>query len=416
MRKITLTLCSCALVLAAMAADPVGVSPGPGVRYATDAYPGFDRVDDVIKPEKKTPHWFWLWFGVKYDTPAEQLKFAEDCEAHGSFGRAERAYDALVAKWPMSPEALTAQRKLADLYLADDDPISAEEEYRYLLDFFSSRCNYAEIADILYKVCERMREEGKTVVFFHFANTVDVRRAYEALVLHSPGADFVPAALMTIAQLRRDDLELKEAVAVYENLRNLFPKAPEAKEARFEEAHVRMELIEKHAYNRDRINDTIKFLRQSVMSDCTIDQRLYYSQALNDAKKALDAATYNGNKYYDSVTRTRRSAIHAYQLYLEEYPEGEHADEARTRLNELLILEASHPSGAQGGTSSSEDFATINEKPINEIVLDSLKDNHPAHPQVEMQMPELGAEPDWLKDYMKKRELQEKQQTQTETN
>ena len=393
----------CVLASASAFADSAA-TPNSGVRYATDAYPGFDRIDENIKPEKKTPHWFSIWYGVKYDTPAEQLAFAEECEANGSTSRAARAYDALVAQWPMSSEALTAQRKLADLYLKDNDAISAEEEYRYLLDFFSSRCNYNEVVDILYQVCEKMREDGKSIMFFHFANTVDVRRAYEALVLRSPGAKFVPKALLTIAQLRRDDLELEEAVTVYENLRNLFPKSAEAKTARFEEAHVRMELIEKHAYNRDRISDTIKFLRQAVLSDCTIMERLYYSESLEKAKRALDEATYNGNRYYDSVTRTRRSAINAYRLYLEEYPEGDHAVEARTRLNELIDVESRAP---QAGGRGAADVTTAPNKPVDEVVADSLQDDHPAHPEKELKEPELGAEPDWLKDYMHKRELQE---------
>ena len=104
-----------ALSLSASAAP--GVSPGPGIRYATDAYPGFDREDEILSPAKKTPRWFGWLNGPEKDTAAEQLKYAEECFRAGSLRAARKGYDALVRSWPASPEAPLAQKALADLYL-----------------------------------------------------------------------------------------------------------------------------------------------------------------------------------------------------------------------------------------------------------------------------------------------------------
>ena len=44
---------------------------------------------------------------------------------------------------------------------------------------------------------------------------------------------------------------------------------------------------------------------------------------------------YRGARFYDSPTRTVRSAINAYERFLAEYPDSAHADEVRARLDEL---------------------------------------------------------------------------------
>lgn len=363
------------LVFSAMflTAEPLqpGLSPGPGIKYATDAYPGFDSEDEIVKPSKKTPGWFRWFSGPKMDTAAEQLVWAEELDAQDKFWRAARAYDALVKEWPTAPEAPEAQLKLAELKEREGDYIDACEEYRYLLDFFSAKCNYAKVVESDFAMCEKMREEGKTIMFFRFANTVDVRRAYEALVLRAPGAAFVPGAMLTIAELREDEGKLERAVEVYENLRNLHPGTVEARTAMHREAKVRMRLIDEHSYNRGRIRDTIDFLKLAVRSDCTISERSDYVAWLEEARKALDTATYLGSKFYDSRTRTRRSAINAYKLYLEDYPEGEHAAEARARLEELE---------AESAVAAAAEAATTEENAF---------------------------EPPWLHDYMAEREARE---------
>ena len=74
--------------------------------YATDAFPGFDGLDDIPKPEKKTKSWF---LSVSRDTPAEQLAWSRAEEDAGNLRAARRGYDALVREWPASPEAPQAQ-------------------------------------------------------------------------------------------------------------------------------------------------------------------------------------------------------------------------------------------------------------------------------------------------------------------
>lgn len=329
-------LAAVGIASAAWAANQPGVSPGPGVRYATDAYPGFDTEEDAGKPEKKEPRWFAWFTGPKMTTATDQLAWARGCEREGSWGAARRGYDALVRHWPTAPEAVQAQKALADLLLSHDlDYEGAFAEYKYLLDFYSLECDYDAVAAQMYKVANLMREEGKRVLFFRFANTVDVRRAYEVVVRRSPGAAFVPEALLTIAALREDEGKYGLAVEVYESLRSLYPDAPETKTALLRESRVRMAILEENGYNRSRVSDTIGFLKLALRETDQPAAQKELAAMLTRVERDLEDEAYRAAKFYDSRTRTVRSAVRAYERFLIDYPVGAHADEVRARLSVL---------------------------------------------------------------------------------
>jgi len=318
-----------------------GVSPGPGVRYATDAYPGFDMTDEAFKPEKKTPRWFSWINGPKKDNAEDQFAWCRQCEAEGSWRAARRGYDALVREWPTAPEAPKAQLRLAEIWLEKYlDYEEAFVEYRYLLDFYSMECDFDAIARKMFQTVELMRQEGKTIVFFRFKNTTDVRRAYESLVLRSAGADFVRGAILTVAQLREDEEQYEKAVAVYENLRNLYPGTDEARTALHREAAVRMKILGMHGYNRVRTNDTIDFLKMARRDDLTPEMREDVDKWLAEAKNLLAEEAYLSAKFYDSRTRTTRSAINAYERFVEDYPESPYVPKVLERLMKLKEKES----------------------------------------------------------------------------
>ena len=174
-----------------------------GARYATDAYPGFDEVKESTHPEKKTPKWFSWLTGPKMEDSAAQFSYCRGLIAEESYSKAARELDALVREWPVSREAPEAQRLLAEtLETKLKDYEEAFREWRYLVDFYSVQCDYAAAVDALYRVASVMRIEGKTIMFFRFKNTADVRRALEACVLRAPGAEWAPRAMLEIASLR----------------------------------------------------------------------------------------------------------------------------------------------------------------------------------------------------------------------
>jgi len=334
-----LTAC---LVSTAVAFDhpTPGASQGVnGARYATDAYPGFDNEEEMIKPERKEPRWLSFITGPSRTNATEQLAYCVELIRDESYTRARRQLDALVREWPTSPEASKAQRALAELCFDQlKDYEDAFAEYRYLLDFYSLQCDYEKTADLLYKIAGVLKIEGKAIMFIRFANTVDVRRAYETCVLRAPGAKWVPEAMLIIGSLREDEGKLDAATKVYENLRNLYPDSNEAKTALVREADVRIRMLRDYGYNRLRCRDTIDFLTMALRT-CRPEDAQGLRDQLVEAQSMGEETAYLGAKFYDSSTRTKRSAISAYERYLSEYPQGAHAEEARQRLDALKEIE-----------------------------------------------------------------------------
>jgi len=328
-------------VASALAESQPGVNPGPGKRYATDAYPGFDNIDEAFKPEKKTPRWFSWFTGPKKDNATDQFAWCQQCEKEESWRAARKGYDALVREWPTSPEAPKAQQRLAEIWLEHYlDYEEAFAEFRYLLDFYSLECAFDAIALKMYQTAELMRQEGKTIMFFRFKNTADVRRAYESLVLRTAGAPFVCKAMLTIAQLREDEQQYEKAVAVYENLRNLYPGTEEAKTALHDEASVRMKILDEHGYNRARTVDTIDFLKMARREGLTGEAREDLDKWLTDAENLRADEAFQSAKFYDSSTRTLRSAINAYERFIDDYPNSPNVEKARERLMKLKEKDA----------------------------------------------------------------------------
>ena len=312
------------------------LGPGAnGARYATDAYPGFDSEEDNVKPERKEPRWFQFILGPKRDNAADQYAYCQELVEDESWSKACRELDALVRNWPTAPEAWKAQLQMADIRLTKlGDAEDAFADYRYLLDFYSLQCDYAATADKLYEVAGIMKLEGKEIMFVRFANTVDVRRCYEMCVLRAPGARWVPDAMLTIAALREDEGKFTEAIKVYENLRNLHPETEEAKTAVVREAAARMIVLRDHGYNRARALDTVDFMKMA-MRLCRPADVAAIQAHMDEARGLLEDEAYRGARFYDSSTRTKRSAVAAYEQFLKDYPQSAHADEIKARIEEL---------------------------------------------------------------------------------
>ena len=339
-RKIALSafaavVAPCAFAFGEHPAAGTPIGPQTGTMYATDAYPGFDSEKEIVSPERKTPRWFSFITGPSRDNAKDQFAYCQELMADGSWSKARRQLDALVREWPTSQEAPKAQQLVAEIYLTRiQNSEDAFAEYRYLLDFYSSSCDYDKVVDKLYQVANLMKRDGKEVLFIRFANTVDVRRAYEACVLHAPGAKWVPEAMLTIGSLREDEGKFAEAVQVYENLRNIHPDSDEAHTALLREAESRMVLLREHEYNRARCRDTIDFLRRAL-AVCRQSDAETIKGLLDEAQGRVAEEEWRATKFYDSPTRTKRSAVSAYERFLVENPDSPHAEEAKSRLSEL---------------------------------------------------------------------------------
>ncbi len=305
-----------------------GVSP-----YATDAYPGFDNLDDVEKPEKKEKSWF---LSVSRNSADAQLAYAREEIADGSYRSGRRAYDALVREWPSSKEAPVAQYELAMLWAKHcQDYEEAFNELEYLLNFYSSECDYLGLVRYQYQLTNLMFKERKPFLGLSFTSLRMIRQNYESIVRRAPGAEYVPEAMLKIANLREGDSDYEEAIQVYTTLISKFPISNEAKVAMYRQAAARMWLCRRLAYNIPRCKDTANYLKLIIQRYPELDGIEDLKTWLGEVNKYLEEDAYRQAKFYDSRQRTAHAALTAWERFLTDYPESVHAGEIKARIENI---------------------------------------------------------------------------------
>ncbi len=302
-----------------------GASP-----YATDAYPGFDNLDDVEKPEKKDKSWF---LSVSRNSSEAQLAYAREEIALGSYRSGRRAYDALVREWPSSKEAPIAQYELAMLWSKHyQDYEEAFNELEYLLDFYSSECEYLKLVEYQYQLVNLLLKERDPFLGLSFISLKLMRQHYESIVRRAPGAEYVPEAMLKIANLREEDSEYEEAIQVYATLISKFPFSNEAKVAMYRQAAARMWLCRRLAYNIPRCKDTVNYLKMVIHRHPELDGIDDLKTWLGEVSKYLEKDAYKQAKFYDSRQRTTHATLTAWKQFLTDYPESEYAEEVKARI------------------------------------------------------------------------------------
>ena len=325
-------VCACLAALADPPRNVAGSTFAANSPYATDAYPGFDGLDDLKRPEKKEKSWF-NW--VDRATSAEQYALAQEHEAAGSLRKARRACDALVREWPASAEAPRAQLRLVKIYAREQDYDSALEELEYLLDFYPGEVPYLDLVEYLYQLTNLMVKEKKTMFGLSFTPDRVVRQHYESVVRRAPRASYVPEAMLKIADLREQNNEYEEAVQVYNQLVMKFPKTTEAEIAIYLQAKARMWLCRRLAYNIPRCVDTQKYLKMMIADHPRHDRIDEMKKWLAELEKHLEADAYQRARFYDTKQRTPHAAAAAWERFLKDYPLSPHADEIRARIETL---------------------------------------------------------------------------------
>ena len=324
---------SASVLCAAPGQRIAGSGFGGNSPYATDAYPGFDGLDELPKPERREKSWF---LHVARETPAEQFAYAKELAEKDDFKKACKMCDALVREWPASAEAPQAQLMFAMLLAKSlEEYDEAFEQIGYLLDFYPRSCAYEELVEYQYKLVNLMLREKKTFLGMSFTSTRVMRQHYEMIVRRAPGASYVPEAMLKIADLREQDKQYEEAVLVYAALISRFPNSPEARTAAYLQAKARMWLVRRLAYNLPRCRDTAGYLKQTLKRLPDHPQAEEMKTWLDELKNYMAEDAYVRAKFYDSRQRTKHAAIASYERFLEEYPDSAYVEAVSRRIDEL---------------------------------------------------------------------------------
>jgi outer membrane protein assembly factor BamD (BamD/ComL family) len=322
-----------ALAAAVVAQDyrPVG-SMQHNRGYATDQFEGFEAfgLDDRIEQKTKS-----IWFGTRFETPAEQLAYAREELAKGHLRGARKGFEGLIREWPAATEAAEAQLGLAQLYEQRKKYARAFDEYQYLLTFYSGVSPYDEVLDRQFKIANFLLHDNTGLFGWVLSGTDTIRQRFEQIVRNAPSSPLAPQAMLIAGGIRASEKETDEAIKIYDGLLNRYGDTEQATDAAYLSAKCRYGRATKNTYNEDHTRDAVSFLKAVTDRMPRHPQISEMRGWLAELSTQLEEQCYKNAVFYDSRQRNRQAAIAAYRSFLTEFRDSKYADRVRARLAEL---------------------------------------------------------------------------------
>ena len=305
--------------------------------YATDQFEGFEafNLDDRIQQKTRS-----LWFGVRADTPAEQLAYARGELEKGHLRGARKGFEGLIREWPAAPEAAAAQLDLARLYERRKKYARAFEEYQYLLTFYAGVCPYDEVLECQYKLANFLLHDNVSMFGWVLSGSDADRLRFEQIVRNAPSSPLAPQAMLIVGGIRTSEKEVDEAIKVYDGLLNRYGESAQATDAAYLSAKCRYDRASKHTYNEAHCRDAISFLRAITARMPRHPQIGEMKGWLEELAAQLEEQCYKNAVFYDTRQRNRNAALMAYNSFLREFRESKYADRVRARVAELEAKKA----------------------------------------------------------------------------
>lgn len=300
--------------------------------YASDKFEGFESIDQDTRLAQKTKS---FWYSVSEKTAAAQLDYAAKRAAAGKNKPARKAYEALIRKWPTSPEAAQAQLALAQLFEQAEIYDKAFDEYQYLLTYFSGQCPYKEVLDRQFRIANLLLHGNKSMFGWILNGTDTIRERFEQIVLNAPRSPLAPEVMLIIGSIRVSAGEKLEAISVYDGILNRFPGSSQSVSAAYLAAQCRHELAVKHNYNESRCREAIAFFKAVLARAPNHPQKEQMVAWLNELTNLQLEQNYQKALFYDTRQRKPDAAKAAYRQFLTEFADSKYAPQVRARLVEL---------------------------------------------------------------------------------
>jgi outer membrane protein assembly factor BamD (BamD/ComL family) len=294
---------------------------------------------------KRGAHWYR---SPQRANAVEQMKLADKYRKNKQLRKAANAYQALVYAWPDSPEAPTAQLKLAQVQEERDLPNKAFDEYQYLFDYYPGHFDYREVLGRQFKIANYLMttRKGSFLFFPGFEAPERAIPLYEKIIRNAPTWEYAATAQLNIGIIHELNDEDEEAVAAFEIVQNRYSDETILAQASFREAHCLFKIYRDRPNDENACNAARAALVQFISSypnHAKVPKAKDNLAQLNaeQAKRAYEMA-----RYYDQIAHRPKAALIAYEDYLAKYTSKYSADElavkARARVEILRKEVKSH--------------------------------------------------------------------------
>jgi len=290
-----------------------------------------------VPPLYQSPKWWWPLFGPAEATPGEQLIYADEAADRGKLRKASRHYRRLANFWPEAPEAPAALISLAELYKDKNHLRLAFKTYQDVINRYAGDFDYLDIVKQQVMLASEIQQER--VGGFGFLPGFEApERAipyYAQIITNAPQWEKVAEVHFTIGAIQEENKDYEEAMASYEQALSRFPDSPWAEPAEYHKALCMTELARERPNDDAAAESAWALLTQYLNNHAGSERSADALQLQAEMRQRLARSYFEKAHYYDEIVKRPKSALIAYQSFLEQFPNSEWTEQAQSRIETL---------------------------------------------------------------------------------
>ena len=253
----------------------------------------------------------------------------------GNYAASLRLFKQVVAKYPLTQSAATAQYNVAQSY-EQRDPQKAYEEYQTLVDTYKASKYFAPSIESQFSIAQRARTDklGSFLGLKKKLGRDDTIKLFNGVVQNAPQGKNAAEAKFEIGKIHEEAEERSEAISAYQDVVDQYAKSPFASQAQTKIAELSFGKVEKGTKDAGAIKESRDAAQQAVSlfpDSATEESRDLLPQI--DEKDADSA--YGIAKFYEKG-KNYKAAIIYYNNVLK-FPGGTHFEDAKERVNDLTM-------------------------------------------------------------------------------
>ena len=268
---------------------------------------------------------------------AQQLfEIAQAAENSGNLSRAQKAYRAIVRKYPKDVNAATAAFRFAQVQERRGDYLKAAAAYRVVVEQYPRSPNFDEAIEAQFRIGE-MYLSGKKVKLLGIPFRKAVDRSIDifgAIVRTAPYGKYTARAQFNIGRANEKQKNAQAAVLAYQAVVEKFPDHPVAADAQYQIGYIwftsaRSGIRDAKAAANAKTGFQ-DFLFRYPKSEKVAQAR--ENLRILEQKQTTDA--FQIAKFYDKQKNYRAAVIY-YNDVIRQQPGSSEGDEAKKRVAEL---------------------------------------------------------------------------------
>src|SRR5450755_291537 len=282
---------------------------------------------------------------AKYVTPGEEqingtaqqlFDIAEKAESSGNYGRAIKAYRAIVRKYPRDTLASGSAYRYAQVQEKVGDYLKAAAAYRVVVEQYPKSPHFEEAIEAQFRIGE-MYLNGKRIKFLGIPVKASMDKSIEifaGIVRSAPYGRYTARAQFNIGRATEKEGNAEAAVLAYQAVVEKFPDDPLAADAQYQIGY----LWQKSAASGVKDAKATKnaklgyedFLYRYPKSEKSAQAR----ENLVKLEQRQTASSFQVAKFYDKQKNYRAAVIY-YNDVIRQLPGSSQADQSKKRIAEL---------------------------------------------------------------------------------